>query len=522
MYAGYLYIHCCFPTLPLALQLNSPAHAFFFFFFFFSSSFLSANFASALFYLPTLSTFYLLDNIIYVHCVPFNMNPQEVDEHFTPAVRKHIETAINIPGSHLSMDNFDPNLPAPDPDQAASDPESMSVLVVHPDWNEARDTAEWVDSNLQTLLFSQDPMHRMSEMENGIPNANTTHWIPPQQPMLITGPFCSMAPEIMWMIIPHLDLKTVSNLSRTCRYLRSVVSQEPTVRFIFTVMPSIPKILATTNLLGLHSLYDLVRETGHSQCRLCGDNASSVFLPTCERMCPNCLISDRRYALIPVEAIESAFNFSLSDLKKLPLIRAPTPAHAHFLNLDSPWPLPPVRFLTPLKCALKRAMVVYKSPKELVAAARWAVPTAFGNLESHEVTRQDLFMHIINECLANDPHAFQPGSQSLHPDFGIDSYLGYASAKYPYVSPEGVISPQFGVCRGCQDILSLPWVLTQDLRDYVNMPAEVTLETVDRFVCREARVLRTWEELRDQHLPVCLGAQFLMYQYFEVREGAPE
>lgn len=449
------------------------------------------------------------------------MNAQQIEAHFTEWVMEHINAALSIPGTCLSMNDFDPTSTPPNEGEAVADPELMSILLVHPTWLMTSDNENWLDSELKSLLFSQDPLDRISEWQNGIPSIEPSKWIPPQEEMLITGPFCTMSPEMMWQIIPYLDLKSASNLSQTCRYLRAVVSQQVTFRSIFKWMPSIPKILATANLLRLHSLYDLVHELGQLKCRVCGENATSVYLPTCERICQNCPVWNRRYTLVPIEAVESAFNFKVRDMRKLPLVRAPTPAHARYRHVTNPWPLPEVRFLTPIKCALERAYEVYGSMDEIVSAARWAVPEAFGDLEPDQVTDQDLIKHIVSECSATNPYAIAPGNMQMEVDLPIESFVGFASAQYPYVSKTGQTRPDFGTCRGCQEILALPWCLPPDHRKFMGIPRGVNLVTVDRFVCWQARVLRTWEDLRDNHLSHCIGAQLLMYRHWSQRTPPP-
>lgn len=434
------------------------------------------------------------------------------DDHFTDAVMDHIVTALSNPLTNLSFLDFDPNVNPPIPMEIMNDGDYLSILLVHPMWAKARDPSMWIERQLKNLLLSKDKSNTYLQLEHTSAKIDPAVWAPCHDKMLITGIFSRVPPEMIWRILPHLDLLSVSNLSRVCRYLRSAVLKSPMLKFVFQTMPAVIKVLAKINLLKWHTMNDLVVELSQLHCRTCGGYASSVFLPTCERTCMNCLVWNPDFSLIVVPAIESAFNFTPETVRELPIVRT--------IVQRGQWTSRPTsveHHVTPIKCAIAKAFEVHGDVEGIVRAAQEIVPWAYHGLKPSEVTLAQMRRHISNECLALNYNAFLEPHAGMSTHAAMEVYMGRGSMDYPYLPPVNTTAPDLGFCRGCLEALSIPYPFNREHIDYMGYPVSVTPGDATMLLTKRARVYMTWDDLVKNHLPRCLGAHMLMYEYFGQR-----
>ena len=98
----------------------------------------------------------------------------------------------------------------------------------------------------------------------------------------------STPPEIMSMILGHLDIKSTLALRRTDRRTKSLVEGTAEYRTCVNFAMDTMLGMIKTHVAQYHTLSDLVRALRTRDCRQCGAFAGLVFLPTLDRICFKC------------------------------------------------------------------------------------------------------------------------------------------------------------------------------------------------------------------------------------------
>ncbi|KAH6723475.1 F-box domain-containing protein [Leptodontidium sp. MPI-SDFR-AT-0119] len=115
---------------------------------------------------------------------------------------------------------------------------------------------------------------------------------------------------------------SLSHLSRVSLQGNEVVRSLPAYRSLMEHAPHALAALGRTRLISLHSANALYGTLLSEQCISCGEYGAFLFLPTCERCCYECLCRNQSLWVIPTTLARKCFDLTLSQLKRLPIMRS--------------------------------------------------------------------------------------------------------------------------------------------------------------------------------------------------------
>lgn len=124
--------------------------------------------------------------------------------------------------------------------------------------------------------------------------------------------------ELLFMILDLLDFQSLSRLSRVSLLLRSLVEQSPAYRDIMAFAPQTLTALGKTGLLTYHSASQLSRtlRSSDGNCASCRTYFGGyLFLPTCERICFDCLRVNFGLRVTTVAIAKECFRLSDRQIK---------------------------------------------------------------------------------------------------------------------------------------------------------------------------------------------------------------
>lgn len=399
---------------------------------------------------------------------------------------------------------------------AMESPIALVELMSRADWASSIDPNNWLESELRTILFAKDIPDSSYLLFQLGPRTGTL-WRPPGDLMTITGGFACLPPETIWRILDNLDFGSLTHFSRTCRYLRAVTKQSPTLNLLMRVIPKLRKILKTTGLIYRHSMNNIMAELCHPRCRYCDDHAVSLYLATCERVCYNCQMSLKELALVPIICCEKVLHLSPSSLRRLPVLLT---EKSTFRRDTYPASEIIPDFLTPLKCAVEEAVRCHGGMDELMLAMGHTHFDAISPWASWDAPMFIIFTAIRHE-IEQAGLVTSDLPQPALPDFlPAESLCSHALTTIPYLVRESEPAPMRGFCRGCTEVLRLPYIAHSYFEGYMNMPFISPIET-QRALLKRARRCLDWSEMCPQHLRECIGAQMLMFQFFTTRTVPP-
>lgn len=128
--------------------------------------------------------------------------------------------------------------------------------------------------------------------------------------------------ELLHEILSMLDFKTIMNVSETCTRGLTIVRSLPAYRDLIEHAPQVLGALGWTGLIVWHSAATLHRTLQTSACVSCGEFGAFLFLPTCERCCNQCLITNPALWVISPQTAKIAFGTTNAQLKRSPVLRS--------------------------------------------------------------------------------------------------------------------------------------------------------------------------------------------------------
>lgn len=322
--------------------------------------------------------------------------------------------------------------------------------------------------------------------------------------------------EILWMIIEYLDLQSCLRFSQTCRMLRDFCQENTCYKVVHRYISWFLLILKSLGLQYWITVRGLCEEVQQPKCRSCGSNGHLLFLPTCERICTNCLWYNPAYWCIPLSEAQIAFDLANNDFLHLPIFRD---RRHKFVTGGPHFALNNPGFLVPIKSALQFSIEAHGSRDNMKAAAE---QDAVDNKTFNRTTSEEVrgFLHrfwrdTVLEKLPCDPTQVATVSKDLVKAQSLfDLDICKASSLVFYLPKEGhgqYLVP-FYRCKGCSYVLD-HFDIMPDHRAYMgDGDQNVTPDAYERILRGRARMVHTWEELR-AHIPKCLGCGIMMWRH---------
>lgn len=268
--------------------------------------------------------------------------------------------------------------------------------------------------------------------------------IPPAQPSTINrvslhsslGKLDMLPAELLLMTLNLLDFQSVSRMSRVSLRGKAVVEGLPAYKDMMEHAPSALTALGRTRLLSYHSI-SLLRHTLRSdKCASCFDFGGFLFLPTCERVCFECLRQNRAFRLTTLTTAKRCFYLTDKELQRIPIMHSIPGMY----DVGFPISRRRVHRLVSVKQAKKLGIEVHGSVENLANL----MPKAPGG---RMTLRMFWIFTSFHEAPLEPPGcdlSRQPEkSNSVQDDFG-----GMASIRFPYIKKAG--QEHGRACRGCQ------------------------------------------------------------------------
>ncbi|KAM5351107.1 hypothetical protein ACJ41O_003830 [Fusarium nematophilum] len=123
-------------------------------------------------------------------------------------------------------------------------------------------------------------------------------------------------------ILNLLDFQSLSRISRTSLKGKQVIEAHPPYRDFMNYCPEILAALAKTHLLQLHSAGSLRHTLLAEKCASCFEFGAFLFLPTCERICFECLCRNRAYRMTGLGSAKDWFGLTDAEIRRIPIMQS--------------------------------------------------------------------------------------------------------------------------------------------------------------------------------------------------------
>ncbi|KAF7560268.1 hypothetical protein G7046_g3879 [Stylonectria norvegica] len=300
-----------------------------------------------------------------------------------------------------------------------------------------------------------------------------------EHPKSSLGLLDTMSAELILLVFDLLDFQSLSRVSRTCLRGKIIVESLSPYRQVMQHAPKVLTALAKTNLIIHYRASLVLHALRTSRCMSCWDFGAFLYLPTCERVCLECLYQNRGLWMMTTATAKKCFGLTQRQLRTIPIMRSIPGTY----SVRGPEKTHRKRYqLVSVRHAKQLGLLVHGSSEKLAEfmpsiPAAGAVPSK----EFHEFKRY------------HEAPLEPPGSDmSKLPEranIGNDRFAGMASLRVPYISGSGA---DWGyICRGCQIAYrhsrdgSLPSAVVSELCPPDTNPDRPLFALTTRFYSRD-------------------------------------
>ncbi|CEI60980.1 hypothetical protein FVEN_g2380 [Fusarium venenatum] len=241
--------------------------------------------------------------------------------------------------------------------------------------------------------------------------------------------------ELLLSVLDLLDFQSLSRLSRVSLLGKDVIEDLPVYSDMVQHAPETLATLGQTHLLGHHPATLLHSTLRQSKCVSCFAFGGFLFLPTCERVCFECLYENQALRMTSPAMAKQCFGLTGDDLGRIPIMHSiPGTFGLRFQFVHKQ-----VEHLVSVKQAKKLALGIHGSAEELAKLRPTYRP---GTVSMKDAA---IFRHFHEASLDSpgcDLSRLPRKAEVVEDDFG-----GMASIRFPYLSDTGA---EKGVlCKGC-------------------------------------------------------------------------
>lgn len=244
--------------------------------------------------------------------------------------------------------------------------------------------------------------------------------------------------ELVQYTLHMLDFQSLSHLSRVSLQGNEVVRSLPAYRSLMEHAPHALAALGRTRLISLQSANALYGTLLSEQCISCGEYGAFLFLPTCERCCYECLCRNQSLWLIPTTLARKCFDLTLSQLKRLPIMRSVPGSYfvGHTISRQRQLKL------TSVKAAKELGIMIHGSTENMAETLTARRSGGMTEKEYHTFRwLQDAPLHPPGQDLSRLPtEGNVPG----------DDCCGMASIPFPSLLQNNTLENGLW-CRGCDE-----------------------------------------------------------------------
>lgn len=396
---------------------------------------------------------------------------------------------------------------------------AASSRMKHPKWKEYTDASLWSEEDLQYVIARRDaPVKGIAccryDSQRPAPQIDRIKI----EGGVAVGMLDVLSNEIISIIIEDLDIYSLERFAQTCRLARYMIETNSSYKMMQQYLPRFKQILAHSSLDRWVTLGRLRAELEHPTCRVCGNNGTSLYLPTCERLCFNCLRNNFTYWLLNMTQASECFALEAEDLQKVPVLHT---VEQHFVPDQFPLTQQITHDLVPIRMAMKAALIKYGTTEAALNAAEIIAPDRgrFPNAEEKQLGEHYRRFRLYKDIPAVGWMPYEPGlriqrklSEPLGFPMPVDEYFGWAHVEMPYVQSytEGHVPRYF--CKGCEWPFKYQLDLQPEHIYYYGFPEGTTSRQALSRLMSRIRNAFTWEELLE-HTRTCLGAGMAMWDY---------
>lgn len=238
--------------------------------------------------------------------------------------------------------------------------------------------------------------------------------------------------ELLLLTFDYLDFQSLSRLSRACLRGKALVESLPAYREIMEHAPGALIALGKTRLLRHHPAPLLRRTLRSGKCVSCLSFGGFLFLPTCERVCSECLGENYGLRVIPLYVAKKCFRLTERQLGGMPVLHSiPGPYYVTCERTHRR-----VHRLVCVREAKRLAIDMHGSAEDVAKFMPEAGPR----------TKQFWLLRHYHEAPLEPPGCDMSTLPGRANDVE-DDYSGMASMRFPWLTDAG---PDGGrVCRGC-------------------------------------------------------------------------
>lgn len=324
--------------------------------------------------------------------------------------------------------------------------------------------------------------------------------IPPAQPSRIRresfrsslGLLDTLPAELLFLTLDLLDFQSLSRLSRVSLKGKAVVENLATYIDMMKHAPTILTALGRTGLLCYHSATSLRRTLRSDKCVSCFGFGAFLFLPTCERVCFECLSENCSLRMMTISLARQCFHLTECQLKRIPIMYS-IPGMYGVWGTVSRYR---VYRLVSVKQAKRLAIEVHGSVEnlpELEKSSTYAASKKFW-----------LFKRFREAPL--NPVGCDPSRPPQKLNLGEDDFSGVASIRFPSLSDLGVDHGR--LCQGCRFIYNF-WVHQRWLPPSVLSALVTPGQYPQRPLRAQSKLLRSTQGFLE-HVKNCHGVRQLL------------
>lgn len=293
--------------------------------------------------------------------------------------------------------------------------------------------------------------------------------------------------ELLLDVLDLLDFQSLSRLSRVSLEGKRAVEALRSYRDVMKYAPSILGALGATRLLQTHSSA-LLRQTLRSEkCVSCFEFGPFLFLPTCERVCFDCLHDNIALHLTTVTFAKRCFALTDDQIGRIPILHSIPGSYCVMWKVTHR----ESHRLVSIKQVKQLAIEVHGSPENVAEL----MPTDSSGMDYNEFHARRRFHEAPLEPPGCDTSLLPPDESYVR-----DKYCGMAAIRIPVLTSSG---PDYGrLCRGCKHVAGNFIGPTRSRR--TGDPARHFLSTLTR--------LRTKSEFTD-HVRECYGVRVMLREW---------
>ncbi|PNS18853.1 hypothetical protein CAC42_5392 [Sphaceloma murrayae] len=155
---------------------------------------------------------------------------------------------------------------------------------------------------------------------NGSVSRIRIHITTPHAPVHNLGTLSFLPPELVALLLPHLDLLTLSRLRRVNRFALLTINHHPVFALLLHCHPTILRAIFATRASRFITLLSLSSALATTSCatHACDRAAAYLYLPLCHRACGSCIGSSPAYQPLGLITASRSYGLPTQIVEGLP------------------------------------------------------------------------------------------------------------------------------------------------------------------------------------------------------------